>query len=262
MRALAFYGLTLLLSWGWWGWLLLQGQTTGPGGTASHLPGLAGPMVAAMIVAAATGGLRDLLGRMVRVPLRPVDLALALVIPVAAAVISLRWLGDLPPLSDFLAYPGLIWTVPPIVGVVLVLVLNGFGEETGWRGFLGPELEHRFRPVWATLIVALAWAVWHLPLFWLHLPFRGMGPALIGGWFAGLLAGAYVLAWLYRKTGASLLAVALWHVVFNYCAGTPATEGVPAAVVSTIVILAGAIFALDWFRADPPPPGPEPAARG
>ena len=67
--AVSFYLLTLTLSWGYWLALLAQGRRVGPGGEATHFPGLLGPMLAAMAVTAVIGGrkaLRELLVRMFR----------------------------------------------------------------------------------------------------------------------------------------------------------------------------------------------------
>jgi uncharacterized protein len=38
-------------------------------------------------------------------------------------------------------------------------------EEPGWRGFALPRLEARFGPLRASMLLALLWAGWHLPLF-------------------------------------------------------------------------------------------------
>jgi membrane protease YdiL (CAAX protease family) len=39
------------------------------------------------------------------------------------------------------------------------------GEEFGWRGYLLPRLLTVYRPMVATLILGLLWAVWHYPLY-------------------------------------------------------------------------------------------------
>lgn len=57
------------------------------------------------------------------------------------------------------------------MNVLLTLFLAGFittfsaalGEEIGWRGFLQPNLNHKYGEVPATFIVAAIWAYWHLP---------------------------------------------------------------------------------------------------
>jgi membrane protease YdiL (CAAX protease family) len=38
-------------------------------------------------------------------------------------------------------------------------------EEPGWRGFALPRLEARFGPLRASMLLALLWTGWHLPLF-------------------------------------------------------------------------------------------------
>lgn len=39
------------------------------------------------------------------------------------------------------------------------------GEEPGWRGYALPRLEALFEPVRASLLLAILWAGWHLPMF-------------------------------------------------------------------------------------------------
>ena len=59
----AFYGITFLVSWGYWVTDALAG------GRWSHAPGLLGPMIAAIVVTATTRGFagsRDLARRMLR----------------------------------------------------------------------------------------------------------------------------------------------------------------------------------------------------
>ena len=60
----------------------------------------------------------------------------------------------LPALSHSGRYTGLP-TVGFLAVAVLAIALNGFGEETGWRGFAVPALMPRFGPLGAALVIAL-----------------------------------------------------------------------------------------------------------
>src|SRR5436190_10576427 len=98
--------------------------------------------------------------------------------------------------------------------LVLLVLVNGLGEETGWRGFLQPTLQRRMRPLYAILVVAAIWASWHAPLFAILTTFHDFTPATLVGFAIGLACGAIVLGWLYNRTG-SILAVAVWHATYN-----------------------------------------------
>jgi membrane protease YdiL (CAAX protease family) len=56
------------------------------------------------------------------------------------------------------------------------------------------------------------------------------------GWAFGLLCGSVGLTWLYLASHRSILAVALWHTAYNFGTATQAGGGVPAAVLSTLVM--------------------------
>ncbi|HEY1279041.1 MAG TPA: CPBP family glutamic-type intramembrane protease, partial [Acidimicrobiales bacterium] len=149
----AFFVLAYVLSWAWvlpWaatGHTVIQGQ-----GWPTHLPSLLGPMLAAFIVTARTTGRRgmaDLLARMARwrigwrwwlLVLSPFAFCLV----VLAGMVAVG--ADVAARADFARFSGLPdWL--GIVGVVVVVTLvNGFGEETGWRGYALPWLQGRFSP--------------------------------------------------------------------------------------------------------------------
>ena len=121
-----------------------------------------------------------------------------------------------------------------------MLLVNGYGEELGWRGLLADGLVDRVGEVRAALLVTVVWATWHLPLFWVVDSFRSMGWASIG-WVLGLLAGSVVLTRLYVGSGRSVLLVALWHTAFNFTTATTATQGLSAAITSTAVVVAAVV---------------------
>jgi uncharacterized protein len=258
-RASLFYLIAVGFAWGWWLWLLSTGAHVGPGTSASHLPGLMGPALAAGVVTALTEG-RDGLARLGRalVPRglgRPQVLGLMLLPPALAAMtfLGMALTGHaLPPPGDFLAYPGLRASLATPAGIGLVLVLNGFGEELGWRGYLLPLLLPRLGAFAAVLVVAGLWLFWHLPLFWLNLSMAALVGPMVFGWGIGLVLGAFALAHLWQISGRSIGTLALWHLGYNLCVATPATAGLVAAVVSTGVMLWGAWVALAWSRGQGP----------
>jgi membrane protease YdiL (CAAX protease family) len=230
------------------------GRVAGFGSSASHLPGLLGPALAALIT---TGlyegrpGLARLVRRALTIPRARGYAALAILTPpvVALCVLALT-AHPFPPFSDFFLYPGLPAGTPWYAVLGLVFVLNGWGEELGWRGWLQPELMRRHSRLGATLAVAAIWASWHIPLFAVNAQMHAMlGPGLIG-WLIGLVLGAVVLAHVTLTTD-SLLVAALWHTAFNFAVATAATGGTSAAVVSTLVMVWGAGIVYDWQRRRP-----------
>jgi membrane protease YdiL (CAAX protease family) len=130
----------------------------------------------------------------------------------------------------------------PVAGYVLIV--NGFGEELGWRGFLAHRLLPRYGQLRTATLVWMVWALWHAPLFFVVQNFREFGPGTTIGWLVGLWFGSYFLTWLYQSARCSVLLVACWHTAYNLTTATAATAGLLAAISSTLVIVAGLILLL------------------
>jgi uncharacterized protein len=232
------------LSWAYWIPLAVAGVRIYPGSRATHFPGLLGPGVAAFVVTGLTQGrtgITALARRLVHVS-RPVPRFLfysfsPLILLVIAVLVAKAAQNPLPPLSDFAIYSGLPPAGLPAV-VLLVLLCNGFGEETGWRGFALAPLQQQFGPVVGTFVLALLWAGWHAPTFFIVDTYRGMTlPMLAGGFGLGICAGALVLSRIAQRTDGSVLAAALWHAGYNMTSATAAGRGIIAAVTTTAVIV-------------------------
>lgn len=236
--------LAYAVSWSWWIPMALTGVTARPGqGWPTHLPGLMGPAIAAIAVTAivdGTAGLRDLGSRTWcwRVPMRWYLLVAGTLGMLALAPIT-RWLAGQPAPSaaEYTIYSG-VGALPLTLTILIVLVVNGFGEEIGWRGFLVDRLLERHGVVATALIVAPIWACWHAPMFWFVASLAGLGPGGAVGWLIGLTAGSILLTWLYASSGRSVWVVALWHTAFNFTTATTAATGLPAAAASTLVMVA------------------------
>ena len=145
----------------------------------------------------------DLLKRMVRfrVPLRWWLFAVSPLMVLLLVLTLDRGLHHpVPSARSFAMFSGLpsAWGV---VGVGVALLVMAFGEETGWRGYALPHLQHRHSPLSATMVVAAIWVLWHAPMFLVVDTYRSFNPAITVGWAIGLFCGAVVLSWLYNRSG-------------------------------------------------------------
>ena len=113
-----------------------------------------------------TEGVRELVRRYThwRVPIGWYLLAL-FAPPITALLGASLWLGTAP-LEAFVARWQLLFTVflpEALVGFVLI----NLWEEGGWTGFLLPRLQERWGPLLASLMVAAAFALFHVPLMFI-----------------------------------------------------------------------------------------------
>lgn len=243
-RVVAYIVLAYALAWIWWIPMALSGEIVEPGqGWPTHLPGLLAPAIAAVVVTAfASGraGLRELGSRVLR---WRVNWVWYLVVAVTALLAVLPWLlGTVSGADSLFRYSG-----APSAGlwvVLYVLLVNGFGEEIGWRGFLAEQLLTRWSTGVTALFVWVVWGLWHLPLFWIVGNFRDFGVGGTIGWVVGIGFGSLFLTWLYRSAAHSILIVALWHTAYNFSTATQASAGLAAAVASTLVIVASVAIAM------------------
>jgi membrane protease YdiL (CAAX protease family) len=247
-----FYLLSLAFSWGWWGSLLVRGVDAPVEWSSSHLPGLLGPALAALVVSWIRSGSSGAM-RLLRSLFQPWELPwlvlAAILAAPALALVILIVLGHPLVSGAVWDYPGVPPGTGPFLGLLAALILNAVGEEMGWRGYLLPQLLPLSR-IKATLLLALLWAFWHLPMFFMPFSLGAqVSGGVIAGWFLGLTGGSFVLSWLWLVSGRALGSVVLWHLLFNYAVSTTATSGMIAAVVSTAVMVWGFAIALVWLRA-------------
>ncbi|OLC37591.1 MAG: hypothetical protein AUH81_05915 [Candidatus Rokubacteria bacterium 13_1_40CM_4_69_5] len=178
-------------------------------------------LVALWLTARAEGvtGARALLGRILRwrVPARWYLFAVAYIpaIKLTAALVHRVATGAWPRFGHELWYliPAAIAFSTPFQA----------GEEIGWRGYALPRLAARFGLARASILLGLIWACWHLPQF-----FIPEGDTYGQSFFVYALqvtALSVAMAWLYARTGGSLLLVMLLHSAVNN-----AKDIVPSAV--------------------------------
>ncbi|HKP04624.1 MAG TPA: type II CAAX endopeptidase family protein [Chthoniobacterales bacterium] len=200
----AFFTLAYLLSWYPWIIALARGRNTGPNPL--------GPLVAGIVITAVAygrPGLREYFSRIVRWR------------------VGLKWYGIvfLVPLAICVAAVGITFCFLPHSPVanlsaekirelpdrfLFILLFIGLGEEPGWRGFALPELLRKHSALRASLILALLWAVWHLPLVGHEFP----GP-IVPAFLISVFGGTFMLTWLFNHTKGSVLLAMLFHATIN-----------------------------------------------
>lgn len=166
---ICFLAVTYAVTWIPWLSVAASGHEVTRGLSMPYLVGLLGPLVGALAttaIASGRSGVRDLLGRMIRVrvggPWWLVAVGAPLMVAGASYVVAVTYSifllapTDLPTWSELGVFNGFPITNAMILWVMLVAV-NGFGEETGWRGFLLPQLQRRWSPLVASVIVGVVW---------------------------------------------------------------------------------------------------------
>jgi membrane protease YdiL (CAAX protease family) len=201
-----FFLLAFLLSWALWPLVLLNADS------APLVP--FGPLAAALIVSALSGGWRAvaaLLSQLGRWRVHPLWYAVALAGPFlltalagAAAVAAGAPSPGLGVYSDW-------WGV--VTTLVATAVVIGVFEEVGWRGFALPRMQRRHAALTAALVLGVIWALWHLPELVSDPNERELVPYLLA-----VLAYSVLITWLYNSTRGSLPIVILFHAAINTAA--------------------------------------------
>jgi CAAX protease family protein len=211
------------------------------------LGGVFGVGLAAFVVTAATdgrAGVEDLARRSLRwrVPVRWYLIAL-FGVPLTATLIAIAIYG-----TEALESPPGGWpraSGAVVVVFVLQLVLFQMAEEIGWTGFLQHRWQDRYSPLKLSALVALPWAVWHLPDFFVD---EGFGieqlvtaPVFLVIEFISLFFARVLIVWLYARTGQSVFLVAIFHASFDASISELSYDIVPGSNVARFLILSGVI---------------------
>ena len=172
-----------------------------------------GPFLAALVVLAATQGKTGVVGLLRRIVRWRVGLrwyAVALLLPVvvtaAAAALNVLLLGAKAS-SSVAELGGLTGLFSTFALLLLIPGIGGSWEEPGWRGYALPRLQTARSALFASLILGVVWAFWHLPLFitgqqqWSDIVF--------------IIVWTITFTWLFNNSRGSVLLAMLMHAMNN-----------------------------------------------
>ena len=163
----AFFAVTFAITWGCWIPIAIRLPLDSPAAQLLLYVGVFAPALVALGLTAmrrGRAGVRALLSRVVPVPVAgrwwAFALAFTLAIKLAAAVLHRLLSGAWPAFGSvsLVLIPFAIALSTPVQA----------GEELGWRGYALPRLAARHGLAGASLLLGLVWALWHLPLFFVH----------------------------------------------------------------------------------------------
>jgi membrane protease YdiL (CAAX protease family) len=164
-------------------------------------------------------GLRDLWKRFLQFNLGAKWYLVMIVIPVmiAAGTMTIYALqGGVFVRPEFFDQPAAL-----IPLVISVFIGGPLSEEFGWRGFALDRLQARWGAIKSSVILGLAWAVWHLPLF--LIPGTGQSalgnPALMFPVYVFYVIGMTIaMTWAYNNTNRSIWGAIFFHFTLNFTA--------------------------------------------
>jgi hypothetical protein len=120
------------------------------------------------------------------------------------------------------------------------VTLGQAGEEIGWRGFALPRMAERLGMGGASVLLGVIWACWHLPIFFMAgADKQGQSFPL---YLLEVTAMSVALAWLYERTGGSLLLTMLMHAAANNT-----KDIVPSAVPGATNVFALSASLVAWL---------------
>lgn len=256
---LKFFGIAFASTWGACFAAAYLSQT---GGTETEIGsfmglGLLGPLTAALICVATSGSQalkRDFRSKLTNFALiKPRYLpAIFLFMPaliILSILISLLF-GESTDQLSLTAHFN-IMEGSPILSLLIPFLAPAL-EELGWSGYGIDSLRSRHYMLKSTVLFAILWALWHLPLFFVkgyyHYNLLQANSLYAVNFFVSVIPMTIVTNWLYFKNNRSIIAAMVFHAVV-----VVSSEAFPATnFTKCIVTLVISVFSIALIASDKP----------
>jgi uncharacterized protein len=222
-----FYFLATIIPWSFWGLAAYISHSTDfpyPAELASLLAfvGLLAPVITAFVLIYRNKKLMaDMLQRLISLRSgKPVYWVLTLLLmPVSILLAQLVSLMFGYPVSQFSFSEHFSFT-SGVFPVWFLLIAAPALEELAWHSYGTDCLCNRFTLMTASLLFALYWGIWHIPLSFINDYYHSN--LVEGGWvysvnfLLSMFPFVIIMNWLYFKTGRSILAAIIFHITAGY----------------------------------------------
>lgn len=129
---------------------------------------------------------------------------------------------------------------------LLILFLAPMFEELGWRGYGVDSLRSRYNLMQTTILFASLWALWHVPLFFIHGYYQNIlwqtSIIYVANFFMSMPPAAVLLNWLYYKNDRNIIAVILLHFMLNLSSVLLQTEQFSKCIITMLLLFISAII--------------------
>lgn len=247
-----FYFLATVLPWSFWGGAAYISHSTDyqyPGQLASLLAFaglLCAPIVAFILIYRDKRLMSDLLQRLVNLRSgKPVYWVLTLLLMPASILLAQL-------VSLMLGYPASQFAISEhysftsgVFPVWFLLIAAPMIEELAWHSYGTDCLLNRFNLMKASMLFALYWGIWHIPLSFINDYYHSN--LVEGGWvysvnfLLSMFPFVIIMNWLYFKTGRSILCAVIFHITAGYFNEIFATHP-DSKVIQTALLIMVAIF--------------------
>jgi uncharacterized protein len=242
-----YYALVLLITWAA---LFLAAYCSYDESLAAYqavlmLVGLLTPFIITMAMIFGSGDpalKRDFILRLVQLQLiKPrYWLAILLIMPLALLAATALSLLFGQPVEQFSLSPDFTASGGATLMLLIMLFLAPTFEELSWRGYGVDSLRKEGRSLFVvTLVFALLWGLWHLPLFFIKgyyqyelLQENGLYAL---NFMLSLLPAAFLMNWIFYKTGRSITAIILFHAMLNLYSALLQTEQFTKCIITILL---------------------------
>ena len=134
----------------------------------------------------------------------------------AASILLSTFMGE--SLNQFGINKGVVFATGAVPASFFLFAAPLF-EELGWKGYGIDSLRSKYNFFTASFLFGILWCLWHAPLFFVKNYYMNLlwqtGWVYVLNYFASVIAGGFLINWLWYKNRGCILAAVLVHASAN-----------------------------------------------